>query len=128
MTGGNSGIGLATANGSCAVDCGQVVNPAIVKAQIESGVVYGISGALWGEVMLRDGRVEQSNFHNYRVLRMNETPPIEVPLVRNSEAPGGIGEPGRSVTAAALANAVCAATGKRLRKLPLQPGRASSTR
>ena len=112
----------------CAVDCGQVVNPDIVKAQIESGVVYGISGALWGEVTLKDGRVEQSNFNNYRVLRMNETPPIDVRLVRNSEAPGGIGEPGTSVTAAALANAVYAATGKRLRKLPLQPGLASSTR
>jgi CO/xanthine dehydrogenase Mo-binding subunit len=106
----------------CAVDCGQVVNPAIVKAQIESGVVYGISGALWGEVTLKDGRVEQSNFNNYRVLRMNETPPIEVHLIRNSEAPGGIGEPGTAVTAAALGNAIYAATGKRLRKLPLQPG------
>jgi isoquinoline 1-oxidoreductase beta subunit len=72
-------------------DCGQVVNPDIVKAQIESGVVYGISAALWGEVTLKDGRVEQSNFHNYRVLRMSETPPIEVHLVRNSEAPGGSG-------------------------------------
>jgi isoquinoline 1-oxidoreductase subunit beta len=112
----------------CAVDCGQVVNPDIVKAQIESGVVYGISGALWGEVTLNNGRVEQSNFNNYRVLRMNETPPIDVRLVRNSEAPGGIGEPGTAVTAAALANAVYAATGKRLRKLPLQPGLASSTR
>ena len=112
----------------CAVDCGQVVNPDIVKAQIESGVVYGISGALWGEVTLNNGRVEQSNFSNYRVLRMNETPPIDVRLVRNSEAPGGIGEPGTAVTAAALANAVYAATGKRLRKLPLQPGLASSTR
>src|SRR2546425_2033326 len=112
----------------CAVDCGQVVDPDIVKAQIESGVVYGISGALWGEVTLNNGRVEQSNFNNYRVLRMNETPPIDVRVVRNSEAPGGIGEPGTSVTAAALANAVYAATGKRLRKLPLQPGLASSTR
>jgi CO/xanthine dehydrogenase Mo-binding subunit len=106
----------------CAVDCGLIVNPDIVKAQIESGVVYGISAALWGEVTLKNGRVEQSNFHNYRVLRMNETPPIEVHLVRNGEAPGGIGEPGTAVTAAALNNAIYAATGKRLRKLPLQPG------
>jgi len=112
----------------CAVDCGQIVNPDIVKAQIESGVVYGISGALWGEVTLKNGRVEQSNFHNYRVLRMNESPPIEVHLVRNGEAPGGIGEPGTAVTAAALGNAIYAATGKRLRKLPLQPGLASSPR
>ena len=112
----------------CAVDCGQIVNPEIVKAQIESGVVYGISAALWGEVTLKDGRVEQSNFHNYRVLRMNEAPPIEVHLVRNGEAPGGIGEPGTAVTAAALSNAIYAATGKRLRKLPLQPGLTLLTR
>ena len=107
----------------CAVDCGRIVNPAIVSAQIESGVVYGISGALWGEVTLKGGRVEQSNFHNYRVLRMNETPPIEVHLVRNSEAPGGIGEPGTAATAPALGNAIYAATGKRIRKLPLQSAR-----
>jgi isoquinoline 1-oxidoreductase beta subunit len=112
----------------CAVDCGRIVNPDIVRAQIESGVVYGISGALWGEVTLKNGRVEQSNFHNYRVLRMNETPPIEVHLVRNSEAPGGIGEPGTAATAPALGNAIYAATGKRIRKLPLQPGLALTAR
>jgi CO/xanthine dehydrogenase Mo-binding subunit len=106
----------------CAVDCGTIVNPDIVKAQVESGVVYGISGALWGEVTLKNGRVEQSNFNNYRVLRMNETPPIEVHLVRSSEAPGGMGEPGTAVTAPALANAVFAATGRRIRKLPLSAG------
>src|SRR3989441_172767 len=104
----------------CAVDCGTVVNPDIVKAQIEGGVIFGIGGALWGEVTLKNGRVEQSNFHNVRVLRINETPAIEVHLVRNSEAPGGIGEPGTAVTAPALANAVFAATGKRIRKLPLE--------
>ena len=103
----------------CAVDCGTVVNPDIVKAQIEGGVVFGISGALWGEITLKHGRVEQSNFHNYRVLRMNEAPAIEVHLIRNGEAPGGIGEPGTAVTAPALANAIFAATGKRIRKLPL---------
>jgi isoquinoline 1-oxidoreductase beta subunit len=112
----------------CAVDCGRIVNPDIVRAQIESGVVYGISGALWGEVTLKEGRVEQSNFHNYRVLRMNETPPIEVHLVRNGETPGGIGEPGTAVTAPALSNAIFVATGKRLRKLPLQPGLALAAR
>ena len=106
----------------CAVDCGRIVNPDIVSAQIEGGVVYGISGALWGEVTLKNGRVEQANFHNYRVLQMNEAPTIEVHLVRNSEAPGGIGEPGTAATAPALGNAIYAATGKRLRKLPLQPG------
>jgi isoquinoline 1-oxidoreductase subunit beta len=104
----------------CAVDCGTIINPDTVKAQIESGVVFGIGGALWGEITLKNGRVEQSNFHDYRVLRMNETPPIEVHLVRNLEAPGGMGEPGTAATAPALANAVFAATGKRIRQLPLQ--------
>ncbi|HEV2749985.1 MAG TPA: xanthine dehydrogenase family protein molybdopterin-binding subunit [Gemmatimonadales bacterium] len=105
----------------CAVDCGAVVNPDIVKAQIESGVNFGVSAALWGEITLKGGRVEQSNFHNYRVVRMNEAPTIEVHLVRNLEAPGGIGEPGTSITGPALANAVFAATGKRIRRLPLVP-------
>jgi len=103
----------------CAVDCGTVVNPDTVKAQIEGGVVFGIGGALYGEVTLKNGRVEQSNFHDVRVLRINETPAIEVHLVRNGEPPGGIGEPGTAVTAPALANALFAATGKRIRKLPL---------
>jgi len=83
-------------------------------------VIFGISGALWGEVTLRNGRVEQSNFSDSRVARMNEAPPIQVHLVRNFEKPGGIGEPGTAATAPALANAVFAATGKRLRQLPLQ--------
>jgi len=104
----------------CAVDCGTVINPDIVKAQIESGVNFGVSAALWGEITLKNGRVEQSNFHNYRVLRMSEAPAIEVHLVRNNEAPGGIGEPGTAVTGPALANAVFAVTGKRLRALPLE--------
>jgi CO/xanthine dehydrogenase Mo-binding subunit len=104
----------------CAVDCGTIINPDTVKAQIESGVVFGIGGALWGEITVKNGRVEQSNFHDYRVPRMNETPPIEVHLVRNLEAPGGMGEPGTAATAPALANAVFAATGKRIRQLPLQ--------
>jgi len=104
----------------CAVDCGTVVNPDTVKAQIEGGIIFGISGALWGEVTLQNGRVQQSNFHDVRVLRINEAPSIEVHLVRNLEAPGGIGEPGTAVTAPAIANAVFAATGKRIRKLPVE--------
>ena len=104
----------------CVVDCGTIVNPDIVKAQIEGGVMFGIGGALWGEITLKNGRVEQSNFHNVRVLRINEAPAIDVHLVRNGEAPGGIGEPGTAVTAPALANAVFAATGKRIRTLPLE--------
>src|SRR3989475_12269659 len=104
----------------CVVDSGCVVNPDIVNAEIEGGVIFGIGGALWGEVTLKNGRVEQSNFHDVRVLRMNESPAIEVHLVRNVEPPGGIGEPGTAVTAPALANAVFAATGRRIRKLPLE--------
>jgi isoquinoline 1-oxidoreductase beta subunit len=104
----------------CAVDCGTVVNPDIVKAQIEGGVIFGISGALWGEVTLKDGRVQQSNFHDVRVLRINEAPTIDVHLVRNQEPPGGMGEPATAATAPALANAIFAATGKRIRKLPLE--------
>ncbi len=111
----------------CAVDCGTVINPDTVKAQMEGGIVYGISGALWGEITLKNGRVEQSNFNNYRVLRINETPTIEVHLVRNNEAPGGIGEPGTAAMAPALANAIFAATGKRIRRLPLQKALQSSS-
>jgi len=110
----------------CAVDCGTVVNPDTVKAQIEGGVIFGVGGALYGEVTLKDGRVEQSNFHDVRVVRINEAPAIEVHLVRSAEAPGGIGEPGTAVTAPAIANAVFAATGKRIRKLPLKPDRLRS--
>ena len=104
----------------CAVDCGSIINPDTVAAQIEGGVVFGIGGALWGEITVRNGRVEQSNFHDFRVARMNETPPIEVHLIRNQEDPGGIGEPGTAATAPALANAVFAVTGKRIRQLPLE--------
>ena len=110
----------------CAVDCGTVVNPDTVKAQIEGGVIFGVGGALYGEVTLKNGRVEQSNFHDVRVVRINEAPAIEVHLVRSAEAPGGIGEPGTAVTAPAIANAVFAATGKRIRKLPLKPDRLRS--
>ena len=106
----------------CAIDCGQVVNPNSLSAQIEGGVMFGISAALWGEITLDKGRVMQSNFHDYRVLRMNEAPVVEVHIVPSTEAPGGIGEPGTSALAPALANAVFAATGLRMRKLPLSSG------
>jgi CO/xanthine dehydrogenase Mo-binding subunit len=104
----------------CAVDCGQMVNPDTIVAQIEGGIIFGISAALWGEITLKNGRVEQHNFNDYRVLRINETPLIEVHLVKSSEAPGGIGEPGTIGVAPALANAIFAATGKRIRKLPIK--------
>lgn len=103
----------------CAVDCGMVVNPDHVKAQIEGGINFGISGAMWGEITVKDGKVEQSNFDSYRVMRMNEAPVIDVHIVQSAEAPGGIGEPGTSAVAPALTNAIYAATGKRIRTLPI---------
>ena len=105
----------------CAVDCGQVVNPDTVEAQIQSGINYGLAAGLFGAITLKDGRVEQSNFHDYRVLRMSEAPKIEVVIVKSGEAPGGIGEPGTAGVGAALTNAVFAATGVRVRELPLRP-------
>ena len=105
----------------CAVDCGLVVNPDTVQAQVQSAVVFGISAALFGKITLKNGRVEQTNFDTYRALRMSETPPIEVHIVRNTEAPGGMGEPGTSAIVPAVVNAIFAATGRRLRKLPADP-------
>jgi isoquinoline 1-oxidoreductase beta subunit len=104
----------------CAVDCGQIVNPDTIVAQMEGGIIFGISAALWGEITLKGGRVEQHNFDDYRVLRINEAPQIEVHLVKNAEAPGGIGEPGTIGIAPAMANAIFATTGKRIRKLPIK--------
>ena len=104
----------------CAVDCGQIVNPDTITAQMEGGIVFGISAALWGEITFKNGRVEQSNFNDYRVLRINETPHIEVHLVKSTEPPGGIGEPGTIGIFPAVANAVFAVTGKRIRRLPIK--------
>ena len=103
----------------CAVDCGTVVNPDTVRAQIQSAVIFGISAALHGEITLKDGRVQQSNFHDYQVLRMSEAPRIEVYIMDSTEAPGGMGEAGTSAIAPAVANAIFAATGKRIRNLPV---------
>ncbi len=105
-----------------AVDCGQVISPSGVIAQIDSGVIFGTSAALYGEITIADGRVEQSNFHDYRVLRINEAPRIHTTVIDNHEQPGGMGEPPNAVIFPALANAVFAATGKRVRALPLQKG------
>jgi isoquinoline 1-oxidoreductase beta subunit len=112
----------------CAVDCGIPVNPDTIRAQIQGAVIFGITAALHGEITLKNGRVEQSNFDSYQMLRMNEAPAIEVYIVQSSEPPGGMGEPGTSAVAPAVTNAIFAATGKRLRKLPVdtaalkQPG------
>ncbi|MCG2634731.1 MAG: molybdopterin-dependent oxidoreductase, partial [Gammaproteobacteria bacterium] len=103
----------------CVVDCGVVVNPDTVRAQMESGIVFGLSAALTGAITIEDGRVQQSNFHDYSVLRMNQMPEIEVHIVASDEAPGGVGEPGTPPIAPALVNAVYQATGKRLRQLPV---------
>ncbi len=103
----------------CAVDCGTVINPDTVQAQIESAVIFGITAALHGEITLKDGRVEQTNFDTYQMLRMNEAPAIEVHIVQSSEPPGGMGEAGTSAIVPAVVNAIFAATGKRLRKLPV---------
>jgi len=103
----------------CAVDCGTVVNPDTVRAQIQSGIIFGITAALHGEITLKNGRVQQSNFDSYQMLRMNEAPAIDVHIVQNSEAPGGMGECGTSLIVPAVANAIFAATDKRLRKMPV---------
>jgi isoquinoline 1-oxidoreductase beta subunit len=103
----------------CAVDCGTAINPDTVQAQVQGAVIFGISAALHGEITLKDGRVEQTNFDTYQVVRIDEAPAIEVYIVQSSESPGGMGECGTSAIAPAIANAVFAATGKRLRKLPI---------
>jgi isoquinoline 1-oxidoreductase beta subunit len=103
----------------CAVDCGTVINPDTVQAQIQSGIIFGATAALYGQVTLKQGRIEQSNFHDYQALRMNEAPAIEVHIVQSSEPPGGMGETGTSAIVPAIANAIFAATGKRLRRMPV---------
>ena len=108
---------------TCAIDCGPVVNPAIVRAQMESGIIYGLSAALYGEITLANGAVEQSNFPDYDAVRLADAPAMTVHLVdTGSSSVGGVGEPGTPPIAPAVANAVFAATGKRLRSLPLRLG------
>jgi isoquinoline 1-oxidoreductase beta subunit len=104
----------------CAVDCGVAVNPDMVRAQMESGIIFGLSAALYGEITLKNGEVVQSNFHDYPILRINETPKIEVHIVPSSAKPTGVGEPGVPPIAPAVANAVFAATGKPVRRLPIR--------
>jgi len=105
-----------------AVDCGMTVNPDTVRAQIEGGLILGLGTAMYNEITVTGGAIDQSNFHDYRALRMNEAPKIEVYQIRNGEKPGGIGEPGTTAAAPALGNAIFAATGKRLRRLPFGNG------
>jgi isoquinoline 1-oxidoreductase beta subunit len=103
----------------CAVDCGIAVNPNIIAQQVESAVVFGLSAALFGNVTIKDGKVEQSNFHDYPVLRMGQAPEVETIIMASAEPPEGMGEPATPPIAPAVANAVFKLTGKRLRSLPL---------
>lgn len=104
---------------TCVVDCGQMVNPCIVESQVASGIVYGLSATLWGDITLRAGQVRETNFNTYRVLRSNEMPELDVHLIPSEAAPGGIGEAAVPLVAPAVFNALFSATGKRLRRLPI---------
>jgi isoquinoline 1-oxidoreductase subunit beta len=104
----------------CAVDCGLAINPDTVKAQMEGGIIFGLTAALKSAITLKDGRVEQTNFHDYQMMRMFEAPEIEVYIVPSGANPTGVGEPGVPPAAPALANAIFAATGKRIRRLPIR--------
>jgi isoquinoline 1-oxidoreductase subunit beta len=99
-------------------DLGRMVNPDTVEAQIQSSIIFGLGAALWGEITVDQGRVQQTNFHQFRVMRNNEAPQIDITLVPSTEKPGGIGEPATALVGPAVANAVFAATGKRARKMP----------
>src|SRR5271166_1035050 len=103
-----------------AVDCGRVVNPETIRAQIEGAIIYGLTAALKGEITIANGRVEQANFNDYDMVRINETPLVEVHIVESKDGPGGIGEPGTPPIAPAVCNAIFAATGKPVRQLPIR--------
>ena len=104
----------------CVIDCGLAVNPNLVKQQMESGIVFGLSAALYGDITITRGQVQQGNYHDYQVLRIDECPLIETDIIASREHPEGVGEPGTPPTAPAVANAVFALTGQRLRSLPLK--------
>jgi isoquinoline 1-oxidoreductase beta subunit len=103
----------------CAIDCGLAVNPESLSAQMESAIAFGLGAALHSQISFKDGKVQQSNFHDYQVLRMNEMPKVEVHIVPSTEKMGGAGEPGVPPVAPAVTNAIFAATGKRIRTLPI---------
>ncbi len=105
----------------CAVDCGKVVNPDNVAAQMQGGIAFGLTAALKAQTTIKDGRVQESNFHDYPILRMDEMPQVEVHIVESGQRPTGIGEMGVPPVAPAIANAVYAATGKRIRHIPIRP-------
>jgi isoquinoline 1-oxidoreductase beta subunit len=105
-----------------AVDCGSTVNPDTLRAQIQGGLLLGLGTAMYNHITVTDGAVNQSNFHDYRALRMNEAPKVEIYQITNNEAPGGIGETGTTASMPALGNAIFAATGRRLRRMPFGDG------
>jgi len=105
---------------SAVVDCGQVVNPRIVEDQIEGGILFGLTAALYGDITFENGAVRQSNFHDYLLLRQHERPEVTVEIVDSQESPTGVGEPGVPPVLPALGNALFALTGKRQRSLPLK--------
>ncbi len=103
----------------CAVDCGIAINPDTITAQLEGSIMDGLTAAIYGQITIKHGRVAQSNFDNYRMMRLPQTPKITVSIIEGADEPGGVGEPGVSPIAPALLNAIFAATGKRIRSLPL---------
>jgi isoquinoline 1-oxidoreductase/isoquinoline 1-oxidoreductase beta subunit len=105
---------------TCVIDCGTAINPDIVKGQMESGIIFGLTAALYGEIEIEYGRVKQSNFHDYPMLRMSESPEINVYIIDSDAEPAGVGEPGTPPIAPAVGNAIFAATGTRLRQLPFR--------
>jgi isoquinoline 1-oxidoreductase subunit beta len=104
----------------CAVDCGRAINPDGIKAQMESGIVYGLTAALKGEITIDKGAVKQTNFDQYPMLRIDEMPAVEVYIVPSQEKPTGVGEPATAVIAPAVGNAIFAVTGRRVRRLPIK--------
>ncbi len=119
----NGGCSASTsASKAEAVACGLAVNPDTIAAQTEGGAIYGLSAVLYGQITLKNGRVEQGNFDSYAPLRMDESPRIETHLVKSAEAPGGIGETAAAVVGPAVTNAIFAATGVRVRTLPIDAG------
>ena len=104
-----------------AVDCGQTVNPMTIRAQIQGSIIFGLGATIKSEMTVKNGRVNEGNFDDYQVIRMDETPEVYVHIIKNQEGPGDVGEPGLPPIAPAIANAVFAASGKRIRSLPILP-------
>jgi isoquinoline 1-oxidoreductase beta subunit len=111
----------------CAIDCGIAVHPDIIAQQMESGIIFGLSAALYGEIHIENGQVKEKNFNDYRIVRISESPVIETHIVQSNAHPEGVGEPGVPPIAPAVANAIFTLTGQRLRNLPLKLAKQSSS-